>query len=50
MFSANTYKERRNKLKSLVGSGLILFPGNEEVGMNYKDNVYHFRQDSTFLY
>jgi Xaa-Pro aminopeptidase len=50
MFSANTYKERRGKLKSLVGSGLILLPGNEEVGMNYRDNVYHFRQDSTFLY
>jgi len=50
MFSANTYKERRSKLKSLVGSGLILLPGNEEVGMNYRDNVYHFRQDSTFLY
>ena len=50
MFSANTYKERRSKLKSLTGSGLILLPGNEEVGMNYRDNVYHFRQDSTFLY
>jgi Xaa-Pro aminopeptidase len=50
MFSAKTYTERRNKLKSLVGSGLILFPGNEDVGMNYRDNVYHFRQDSTFLY
>ncbi|MEJ0101689.1 MAG: aminopeptidase P family protein [Bacteroidota bacterium] len=50
MFSAQTYIERRNKLKSLVGSGLIVFPGNEEVAMNYRDNVYHFRQDSTFLY
>ena len=50
MFSANTYNERRSKLKSLVGNGLILLPGNEEVGMNYRDNVYHFRQDSTFLY
>jgi len=50
MFSPKTYTERRNKLKSLVGSGLILLPGNEEAGMNYRDNVYHFRQDSTFLY
>jgi len=50
MFSANTYRERRNKLRSLVGSGIILLPGNDEVGMNYRDNVYHFRQDSTFLY
>lgn len=50
MFSPNTYKERRDKLKSQVGSGVILLPGNDEVGMNYRDNVYHFRQDSTFLY
>jgi len=25
-------------------------PGNEESPMNYTDNTYHFRQDSTFLY
>jgi Xaa-Pro aminopeptidase len=50
MFSSHTYKERRSKLKSLVGSGMIILPGNEEVGMNYHDNVYHFRQDSSFLY
>src|SRR3954468_4020657 len=50
MFSTATYKQRRNRLKELVGSGLIILPGNEEVGMNYRDNVYHFRQDSTFLY
>lgn len=30
--------------------GLILFLGNEESGMNYRDNVYTFRQDSSFLY
>src|SRR6478735_6619118 len=50
MFSANTYINRRNELKSKVGRGLILFLGNEESGMNYRDNVYPFRQDSTFLY
>ena len=50
MFEIDVYKERRNKLKTAVGSGLILFLGNEEVGMNYKDNTYHFRQDSSFLY
>ena len=33
-----------------VGNGLILFLGNEESSMNYKDNLYPFRQDSTFLY
>ncbi|MCF2447765.1 Xaa-Pro aminopeptidase [Dyadobacter sp. CY345] len=50
MFSIDVYKDRRNQLKKAVGSGLILFLGNEEVGMNYKDNTYHFRQDSSFLY
>jgi len=50
MFSIDVYKERRNKLKKAVGNGLILFLGNDEVGMNYKDNTYHFRQDSSFLY
>jgi Xaa-Pro aminopeptidase len=50
MFSIDIYKERRKILKQSVGSGVILFLGNEEVGMNYKDNVYSFRQDSTFLY
>ena len=30
--------------------GLILFLGNDEVGMNYTANVYPFRQDSSFLY
>jgi Xaa-Pro aminopeptidase len=31
-------------------SGLLLFLGNEESPMNYKDNTFSFRQDSTFLY
>ncbi|WP_031530789.1 aminopeptidase P family protein [Dyadobacter crusticola] len=50
MFSKETYIQRRQQLKSKVGSGLILLLGNEESGMNYRDNVYPFRQDSTFLY
>jgi len=50
MFSKQTYIQRRQELKSKVGSGLILFLGNDESGMNYRDNVYPFRQDSTFLY
>lgn len=33
-----------------VGSGIILFLGNNESGMNYADNTYDFRQDSSFLY
>lgn len=50
MFSKETYKDRREALKKSVGSGVLLFLGNEEVGMNYADNTYRFRQDSTFLY
>lgn len=50
MFHKQTYISRRNSLKSLVGSGVILLPGNEESSMNYRDNLYHFRQDSSFLY
>jgi Xaa-Pro aminopeptidase len=50
MFSSETYKTRREKLKRSVSSGIILLIGNEESPMNYADNTYHFRQDSTFLY
>ena len=50
MFAKETYIERRHILKQSVGSGLLLFLGNGETGMNYADNIYHFRQDSTFLY
>jgi Xaa-Pro aminopeptidase len=50
MFSKETYTARRKKLAASVTSGLILLPGNEESPMNYADNTYHFRQDSTFLY
>jgi len=50
MFPANVYVERRSRLKEQVQSGLILFLGNEESPMNYQDNPYSFRQDSSFLY
>lgn len=50
MFSKETYTARRKKLATAVSGGLILLPGNEESPMNYADNTYHFRQDSTFLY
>ena len=46
----NTYARRRAQLKRDVGSGVLLFLGNAEVGMNYADNTYRFRQDSSFLY
>lgn len=50
MFDKEVYIERRKTLKSKIDSGIILFLGNEDSPMNYADNTYHFRQDSTFLY
>lgn len=50
MFSSETYINRRKELKKSVGNGVLLFLGNDECGMNYEDNTYDFRQDSTFLY
>jgi Xaa-Pro aminopeptidase len=50
MFDSKIYTERRTRLKEQVGSGLLLFFGNEESPMNYPANTYHFRQDSSFLY
>lgn len=50
MFSKATYLARRKALKSKVKSGILIFPGNKETGMNYDSNWYPFRQDSTFLY
>ena len=45
-----TFVRRREQLKRTMGSGLLLFLGNDEAPMNYADNTYRFRQDSTFLY
>jgi len=50
MFPKKTYINRRNKLKQVIKNGLLLFLGNNESPMNYADNTFHFRQDSTFLY
>jgi Xaa-Pro aminopeptidase len=50
MFDKHVYEERRNRLREKMKRGIILIPGNRESPMNYTDNTYHFRQDSTFLY
>ncbi|RYY59634.1 MAG: M24 family metallopeptidase [Chitinophagaceae bacterium] len=50
MFKKEIYVARRKKLMADVGSGVLLLLGNEESSMNYRDNVYPFRQDSSFLY
>ena len=50
MFPAHIYIERRNRLKTDIKSGILLFLGNAESPINYPDNHYAFRQDSSFLY
>ncbi|MBP6526999.1 MAG: aminopeptidase P N-terminal domain-containing protein [Prevotella sp.] len=51
MFDTATYVRRRNELKKLVKSGVIIFFGNNESPANFPNNGYHpFRQDSSFLY
>ena len=49
-FAKQTYVERRARLAKAMGSGLLLFLGNGVASMNYRDNNFPFRQDSTFLY
>ncbi|MEZ0576632.1 aminopeptidase P family protein [Halodesulfovibrio aestuarii] len=54
MFSAATYAERRKilctRLTERGEKGLLLFPGHSASPMNYTNNTYPFRQDSSFLY
>ena len=51
MFSKETYIQRRNELKKLVGEGIIILFGNNESPCNYPANSYApMRQDSAFLY
>ncbi len=51
MFNKDVYVNRRNELKKLVKSGVILLFGNNEAPNNYPNNSYYpFRQDSAFLY
>ncbi|MBF0467564.1 MAG: aminopeptidase P family protein [Desulfamplus sp.] len=50
MFDQKTYINRRHRLKQQLGSGIVLFPGHDESPINFADNTYPFRQDSSFLY
>lgn len=50
MFKPKTYIDRRTQLCEKVETGVILLLGNDESSMNYLDNTYPFRQDSSFLY
>ncbi|MHC5352913.1 aminopeptidase P family protein [Myroides sp. LJL115] len=51
MFDTQTYINRRQALKkNFPQGGILLFLGNIENPINFRDNTYRFRQDSTFLY
>lgn len=50
MFAKETYVQRRALLKKTLNSGILLFLGNDETGLNYANNTFRYRQDSTFLY
>ena len=50
MFSKEVYIKRRQGLKDLMKSGVLLFLGNNEAPMNYRSNTYKYRQDSSFIY
>ncbi|PUZ30079.1 Xaa-Pro aminopeptidase [Chitinophaga costaii] len=50
LFEKEVYVERRHILKKAIGKGIILLTGNADSPMNYTDNYYPFRQDSSFLY
>jgi len=50
MFNKQVYTDRRARLHTSMKDGIVLILGNNEAPMNYPDNTYHYRQDSTFLY
>jgi len=50
MFDSETYVSRRKRLQTDIETGLILLLGNDQSPMNFTDNPYPFRQDSSFLY
>jgi len=60
MFDRSVYVQRRKRLIDQIGtgqigtgqvdSGIVLMLGHDESPMNYADNTYPFRQDSSFLY
>lgn len=50
MFDQTVYSRRRAVLKDRLRTGLVLLPGNALSPVNFADNPYPFRQDSSFLY
>lgn len=50
LFEKSVYVARREALARKMGSGILLFLGNNDSPMNYPANTYDFRQDSNFIY
>lgn len=54
MFAKEIYIARRQalvkKMQEMGAEGVAVFLGNGEAAMNYKDNCFRFRQDSSFSY
>lgn len=50
MFDKDVYIKRRANLRNSLKKGIVLVLGNSDSPMNYRDNTFHFRQDSNFLY
>ena len=50
MFDQSVYRQRRTHLMERFDTGLLLFPGHAPSPINFADNPYPFRQDSSFLY
>jgi len=50
MFEPEVFLARCEQLIRSINEGIVILPGNSESPMNYADNTYPFRQDSTFLY
>jgi Xaa-Pro aminopeptidase/Xaa-Pro dipeptidase len=50
MFDTALYRDRRRALKAALPGALILFLGHDEAAMDFRANVYPFRQDSCFRY
>lgn len=54
MFASTTYLQRRRGLARRLADagvrGLVLLPGHVDSPVNYPDNAYAFRQDSSVLY
>ncbi len=50
MFEPHVYLHRRERLRSVIESGLVLLLGNDESPINSPGITYPFRQDSSFLY